>query len=102
VGGGFVVDEAAAQVDDRAEADMPYPSNTAVELVALATDNGCSIAALMASNEAALARRPDLHAGILRIWAAMRECVDAGLTPQGTLPGALHVRRRARLPAAEL
>ena len=56
----------------------------------------------MVRNEAALNREPDLRAGLLRIWSAMRECVEAGLGAEGTLPGALHVRRRARLLAEKL
>lgn len=94
VGGGFVVDEQEAQSGGRADDVVPYPFNTAEELVALATDNSCSIADLMVRNEAALGREPDLRAGVLRIWSAMRECVDAGLRASGTLPGALKVRRR--------
>jgi len=102
VGGGFVVDEHAAKSGTREDADVPYPFNTADELVRLATSNGCSIAELMARNEAALGREPDLRAGLLRIWAAMRQCVDAGLAATGTLPGKLRVKRRARLLAETL
>lgn len=102
VGGGFVVDEDEARSGPREEAAIPYPFTTAAELVALATENGCSIAELMARNEAALGRESDLRAGLLRIWAAMRECVDAGLAAAGTLPGKLGVKRRARLLAEAL
>jgi L-serine dehydratase len=102
VGGGFVVDEHEARPGAREEAAVPYPFNTAAELVGLATGNGCSIAELMARNEAALGREPDLRAGLLRIWGAMRECVDAGLAATGTLPGRLRVKRRARLLAEAL
>ncbi|HKP43218.1 L-serine ammonia-lyase [Mycobacterium sp.] len=102
VGGGFVVDEQEAQSSSREEPAVPYSFSTAAELVALATENGCSIAELMARNEAALGREPDLRAGLLRIWAAMRECVDAGLAATGTLPGRLGVKRRARLLAKAL
>jgi L-serine dehydratase len=102
VGGGFVVDELEAKSGPREDGAVPYPFNTAAELVRLATENRCSIAELMARNEAALGRQPDLRAGLLRIWAAMRECVEAGLTATGTLPGALRVRRRARLLAETL
>jgi L-serine dehydratase len=102
VGGGFVVDEHEAQPGDRDEPVLPYSFKTAAELVALATETGCSIAELMARNEAALRREPDLRAGLLRIWAAMRECVDAGLAATGTLPGKLGVKRRARLLAKAL
>jgi L-serine dehydratase len=102
VGGGFVVDEHGSQSGARADTAVPYPFSTAAELVALATENGCSIAGLMARNESALGREPDLRAGLLRIWSAMRECVDAGLSATGTLPGGLRVRRRARLLANAL
>ncbi len=102
VGGGFVVGEHEAQSGPRKDDAVPYPFGTGAELVRLATENDCSIAELMARNEAALGREPDLRAGLLRIWAAMRECVEAGLTASGTLPGALKVRRRARLLAETL
>jgi L-serine dehydratase len=102
VGGGFVVDELEANARPGEDSAVPYPFNTAAELVRLATENGCSIAELMARNEAALGREPDLRAGLLRIWTAMRECVEAGLAATGTLPGALRVRRRARLLAETL
>jgi len=102
VGGGFVVDEIEAQRDAQDDTGVPYPFSTAAELVALATDNACSIADIMAGNEAALRREPDLRAGLLRIWAAMRECVDAGLRATGTLPGGLRVGRRAHLLAEAL
>jgi L-serine dehydratase len=102
VGGGFVVDEQEAKSGPREDSAVPYPFSSAAELVRLATENDCSIAELMARNEAALGREPDLRAGLLRIWTAMRECVEAGLTATGTLPGALRVRRRARLLAETL
>jgi L-serine dehydratase len=102
VGGGFVVDEEEARSGRREESTVPYPFSSAAELVALASNHGCSIAELMARNEAALGRQPDLRAGLLRIWSAMRECVDAGLAATGTLPGRLGVKRRARLLAKAL
>ncbi|MFG1933508.1 L-serine ammonia-lyase [Mycobacterium sp. NPDC048908] len=101
VGGGFVVDEDEAATP-REEAAVPYPFNTAEELVRLATEERCSIAELMARNEAALGREADLRAGLLRIWAAFQECVEAGLAASGTLPGRLRVKRRARLLAESL
>ena len=102
VGGGFVVDEDEARSGPREDTTVPYPFSTAAELVRLATENACSVADLMARNEAALGRDPDLRAGLLRIWAAMRDCVEAGLAATGTLPGVLRVRRRARLLAETL
>jgi L-serine dehydratase len=102
VGGGFVVDEEEAESGPREDDAVPYPFGTGAELVRLAAENACSIAELMARNEAALGREPDLRAGLLRIWSAMRECVEAGLAATGTLPGVLRVRRRAHLLAETL
>ena len=45
---------------------------------------------------------PDLRAGLLRIWSAMRDCVDAGLNASGTLPGASACPTPARLLAETL
>ena len=102
VGGGFVVDEEEAESGPREDTEVPYPFDTAEELCRLATENGCSIAELMAHNEAALGRESDLRAGLLRIWGAFQDCVNAGLAATGTLPGKLRVKRRARLLAETL
>jgi L-serine dehydratase len=100
VGGGFVVDEDEAAHPRTDEVPLPYPFATATELVAMAEANRCSIAELMARNERA--PRPELRAGLLRIWAVMQECVTAGLNGHGVLPGGLRVQRRAASLAAAL
>ena len=102
VGGGFVVDEEEAAQGPRENAAVPYPFRTGTELIALAVENSCGIADLVAHNERALGNGPRLRDGVLRIWSAMRECVDRGLEADGTLPGSLRVRRRARALAAAL
>lgn len=99
VGGGFIVEDGQPV---GSATTTPFAFDSAAQLVALAEENSCTIADLMAHNEAALARTPDLSAGLLRIWAAMRDCVDAGLAARGHLPGALHVRRRAGALAESL
>ncbi|WP_024445114.1 L-serine ammonia-lyase [Mycolicibacterium iranicum] len=102
VGGGFVVDEDEASGGAPVDVTVPYPFRTAAEMVALAVENHCKIADLVARNEEALGHGPRLRDGLLRIWSAMRECVDRGLAVQGTLPGSLHVRRRAAVLAKAL
>ena len=49
----------------------------------------------MLANEKAWRSEADIRSGLLRLWAAMRECVDNGLSQEGILPGGLNVRRRA-------
>jgi L-serine dehydratase len=96
VGGGFVVDEqgsaAAASPKGR---DLPHCFASAVELLAICRKENLHISEVMAANEAAMGRVPDLRAGLLEIWAVMQACVKRGCTTEGILPGGLKVRRRA-------
>jgi L-serine dehydratase len=93
IGGGFVL--TARELDNRgASSDAtarPYPFATAVEMLAMGDAAGLSIAAMKRANEG-----PDLDAGLDRIWQVMDGCIDRGLAVDGTLPGGLKVRRRAR------
>ncbi len=98
VGGGFVVDEAAAGAD-RIMADttaVPYPFATGSELLEICSDTGMSVSAVMLANEQAFGRSAaEVRAGLIQIWRAMRQCVRRGVTSEGTLPGGLRVPRRA-------
>ncbi|MEV4757245.1 L-serine ammonia-lyase [Micromonospora sp. NPDC049559] len=97
VGGGFVVDEAAAGAD-RIKPDptvVPYPFTTGVELLEMAAEAGLSISDVMLANERAWRSEADIRAGLLEIWRVMRECVERGCHTDGVLPGGLRVRRRA-------
>jgi len=91
------------------QATIPFPFGSAAELLAVAEANELSIGQLMLENECALAT-PDsgkppvecVRDGIARIWQTMRECVRRGMEAEGTLPGGLNVRRRARRLAERL
>ena len=104
VGGGFVVnhDEAA---EDRIVADnsaQPYPFRSGAELLAHCEVNGLTIAQLMFANEQVWRSGDEIRAGLRELWQAMRACVQRGIREGGTLPGGLHVQRRAPLLHAEL
>ena len=104
VGGGFVVnqDEAA---EDRIVADttpLPYPFSSGAELLAQCERSGLSIAQLMFENEKAWRSEDQIRAGLREIWQAMQSCVARGIRAGGTLPGGLHVVRRAPALHAEL
>jgi len=104
VGGGFVVntDEAA---EDRIVADttaQPYPFNSGEELLAQCERHGLSIAQLMLANEGVWRSEAEVRKGILTVWQAMADGVARGLRSPGTLPGGLHVARRAPAMAEEL
>ena len=104
VGGGFVVnqDEAA---EDRIVADttpVAHPFASGDELLARCEATGLPIARLMLENEAAWRSESETLDGLREIWAAMSGCVARGIREAGTLPGGLHVARRAPALHAEL
>jgi len=104
VGGGFVVnqDEAA---EDRIVADtteLPYPFHSGAQLLQQCETHGLSIASLMYANEHAWRSPLDIQDGLREIWLAMQNCVQRGIRETGTLPGGLHVPRRAPTLHAEL
>ncbi|MET8463061.1 L-serine ammonia-lyase [Micromonospora zamorensis] len=97
VGGGFVVDEAAAGAD-RIKPDstvVRYPFLTGAQLLEVTTRTGLSISEVMLANERSWRSEADIRAGLLEIWRVMRECVERGCERDGVLPGGLKVRRRA-------
>ncbi|MCX4474695.1 L-serine ammonia-lyase [Micromonospora sp. NBC_01655] len=97
VGGGFVVDEAAAGAD-RIVPDttrVRYPFLTGAELLTVSAGNGLSISEVMLANERSWRTEGEVRAGLLEIWRVMRECVERGCERDGVLPGGLKVRRRA-------
>ena len=104
VGGGFVVnqDEAA---EDRIVADttpVAHPFSSGDELLARCAESGLSIAQLMLENERAWRSDDEVIAGLRELWQAMQDCVARGIRETGTLPGGLHVSRRAPSLHAEL
>jgi len=104
VGGGFVVnqDEAA---EDRIVADTterPYPFRSGDEWLQQCERSGRSIAQLMFANEQAWRSEAEIRTGLREIWQAMQDCTARGVREKGTLPGGLHVTRRAPALFAEL
>ncbi|MFI7513394.1 L-serine ammonia-lyase [Micromonospora echinofusca] len=97
VGGGFVVDEAAAGAD-RIKPDstrVRYPFLTGAQLLGVTASTGLSISGVMLANELSWRGEGEVRAGLLEIWRVMRECVERGCSRDGVLPGGLRVRRRA-------
>ena len=97
VGGGFVVDEAAAGADRIVVDNTPvrYPFSTSAELMTLCDSTGLPVSAIMMANEQAWRSADEVRAGLLEIWAVMQQCVENGYRHEGLLPGGLKVRRRA-------
>ena len=96
IGGGFVLTaaELAAGAAQAEGPEIPFPFKSAAEMLDMAKKSGLSIAQMKAKNEAARGTGA-LNQGSMRIWGVMKDCMDRGLTNEGTLPGGLNVPRRA-------
>jgi len=97
VGGGFVVDEAAAGADRIKPDDtaVRYPFTTGAELMAHCKASDLAVSDVMLANELSWRTEPQVRDGLLTIWSVMQQCVQNGYTHEGTLPGGLKVPRRA-------
>lgn len=98
IGGGFVLTDAelAAGKDSDTGAPVPFPFQTAQEMLDMASMSGKSIAEMKSANELSRIPNTDLDRGLARIWEVMNNCIDRGLVTDGILPGGLQVRRRAK------
>ncbi len=97
VGGGFVVrsDEIDQPVVETGGPEVPYPFDSAEDLLRVGAESGLSIAGLMMENEKTWRSEDEVRAGLLKIWQVMQDCVEHGVVTEGTLPGGLNVQRRA-------
>lgn len=100
IGGGFVLTAGelaeAGGGKAKARADVPYPFESAEEMLAMARASGLSIAQMKRANELKFRSAADLDHGMARIWEVMANCIDRGMAGEGILPGGLKVRRRAK------
>ncbi len=94
IGGGFVVQEKdkTGNVD---KITLPFPINTAAELLHWCMKTGLNISEVVLENEHAWRSEKDTKAGMMNIWRVMAECIYRGCHTTGTLPGGLGVKRRA-------
>jgi L-serine dehydratase len=94
IGGGFVVKE-GEQSQSKTEVDLPFPIDTAGDLLHWCLKTGLKISEVVMENEQAWRSEQETRAGILNIFAAMRDCMYRGSHTKGDLPGGLNVARRA-------
>lgn len=104
IGGGFVLtaaEQAAAKEiagdpkKSAARSPVPYPFETAAEMLAMAAASGLTIARMKRANERQYRTDAEIDAGLARLWQVMNDCINRGLETGGILPGGLKVRRRA-------
>ena len=97
VGGGFVVDEAAAGADRIApdSTAVTYPFLTGDSLLERCAETGLPVSGVMLANELSWRSEAEVRRRLLDIWAVMTQCVANGCANEGVLPGGLKVPRRA-------
>jgi L-serine dehydratase len=97
VGGGFVMydGDIGTQQPAHDAISLPYPFNSADELMDLCIKHRLSISQLMLANEQVWRTQPEIEDGLWHIWQVMQACIQRGCETGGTLPGSLKVKRRA-------
>ncbi|MFZ1528151.1 MAG: L-serine ammonia-lyase [Ferruginibacter sp.] len=94
IGGGFVQKEGEHSTES-SSTELPFPVNTADELLHWCMKTGLSIHEVVMENEHAWRSEAETKAALLNIWQVMKTCIYRGCHTQGYLPGGLHVKRRA-------
>jgi L-serine dehydratase len=94
VGGGFVVQE-QEQPATAAQVQLPFPVDTAGDLLHWCIKTGFTISEIVHENELSWRSEEETRSGVLRIWKVMQECIFKGCHTEGFLPGGLQVKRRA-------
>lgn len=94
IGGGFVVKE-NEQNDATKEVDLPFPIDTANDLLHWCRKTGLKISEVVMENELAWRSEDETRHGMLDIFRTIKECIYRGCHTTGYLPGGLNVARRA-------
>lgn len=94
IGGGFVVKEGEGNTLKQT-VDLPFPINTANDLLHWCMKTGLSISEVVMENENSWRDESSTRNGVMNIWQTMKDCMFRGCHTRGTLPGGLFVKRRA-------
>lgn len=74
---------------------LPFPDRAGDDLLRFARQSDLSVSEMTSRNESAWRAESETKTGLLRVWAAMQDCLERGCRQEGVLPGALRVPRRA-------
>ena len=100
IGGGFVLTASelaeAGERKAKLRGDVPWPFETADEMLAMAKASGLTIAQMKRQNELKYRPSAEIDTGVARLWQVMNDCISRGMAGTGILPGGLKVRRRAK------
>lgn len=94
IGGGFVAKEGEAAIAKNVM-QLPFPVNTADDLLHWCIKTGLHVYEVVMENEHAWRNEIQVRTDLLNIWRVMKECIYRGCHTPGVLPGGLNVKRRA-------
>jgi L-serine dehydratase len=94
IGGGFVKKE-GEETGATDSVQLPFPINTASDLLHWCRKTGLTISEVVLENEGTWRPEEETRRNIGRIWKTMQECIYRGCHSEGMLPGGLYVQRRA-------
>ncbi|MGF1725715.1 L-serine ammonia-lyase [Photobacterium nomapromontoriensis] len=96
IGGGFIA-TADELLHGKASLDInvPYPFNSAEDILNGTEKAGLSIGAMFLRNELAFRSQDEIDSKAAQIWDVMTHCMMRGFQTEGILDGGLHVTRRA-------
>jgi L-serine dehydratase len=93
IGGGFVVKEGEEVLNT--SVSLPFPINTASDLLHWCIKTGLSISEIVMENESAWRSESETKKGVMNIYQVLKDCTYRGCHTEGVLPGGLNVKRRA-------
>lgn len=94
IGGGFIIEPNCNEIETNS-IKIPYPFETAKELLDLCQTNQLSIHELILANERSFLPIKVISEKLLAIAYTMHACIEKGCHTSGVLPGGLNLKRRA-------
>lgn len=95
IGGGFIEKEGEKNNEEK-EIKLPYPIEKAQDLTDHFMSKNSSISDIVYQNELVFRTEKEIKDQMHLIYNTMIECVYNGCTTEGTLPGGLNVKRKAK------
>ncbi len=100
IGGGFIVrdadfEESLEEAIEQSSKPIPYPFDSAADLLRHCSEHGMRISSLMLANEKVFRSEEEIRERLMHLWKTMDDCIARGIRTEGILPGGLKVRRRA-------
>lgn len=94
VGGGFIESQGDAEQTTQ-KYDIPFPIQSGQDLLNYTKELSCNISSVVLKNELSIRSQLKIDEQVEELQEAFLDCIYAGCTKEGVLPGGLNVVRRA-------